>query len=237
MATCPKCGTAREAGAVDCPQCGVIYAKVVAAEAKRQPGEQDRQDKTTQAPEQTQTLGAAATPNLTTCPSCQREISKNAKTCPHCGDPFAQPGLGSGQTVAEKNRTETKIPLGCTIPGLVIVAFAILVFIILPAHFKKLEKKSEDILSPAEEAQQEIDKCFGGWDGAHIKLKEAVKASMNDPDSFKAGETRYIDKIDHLIVIMDFSGKNAFGGIVKNSITAKTDKHNCEVLEIIEAPH
>ena len=33
-ATCPKCNAAREVGATDCPQCGVIYAKVAAAAAE-----------------------------------------------------------------------------------------------------------------------------------------------------------------------------------------------------------
>ena len=203
---CPKCGAERVTGAPDCPQCGVIYAKM---EAKKEDN-----------------------PNLAECPACHKQVSKNAKTCPHCGEPFKQ----SAPQAAAVKEEPGKVSLGWKISGLVMAAFSIAIFIIIPAHFKKLEKKSQEILSPAEEAQQEIDKCFGGWDGAHIKLKEAVKASMNDPDSFKAGETRYIDKIDHLIVIMDFSGKNAFGGIVKNSITAKTDKHTCEVLEIVNPP-
>ena len=56
---------------------------------------------------------------------------------------------------------------------------------------------------------------------------------MNDPDSYEHDETRYIDNGDHLVVITSFRGKNAFGGVVRNAVTAKTDM-NCTVIEIIE---
>ncbi len=46
---------------------------------------------------------------------------------------------------------------------------------------------------------------------------------MNDPDSYKHEETRFEDKGAFLIVGTGFRGKNAFGGMVKNTILAKID--------------
>jgi hypothetical protein len=86
----------------------------------------------------------------------------------------------------------------------------------------------------AEEARKEqIEKHFSAWDGSHRGLTEVIKKSMNDPNSYEHAETRYIDRGDHLIVITEFRGKNAFGGVVKNSVTAKVDL-NGNVVEIIE---
>jgi len=54
-------------------------------------------------------------------------------------------------------------------------------------------------------------------------LESYIKRNMNDPGSFEHVETRYEDKGDHLIVITKFRGKNAFGGMVINSMMAKVD--------------
>jgi hypothetical protein len=46
---------------------------------------------------------------------------------------------------------------------------------------------------------------------------------MNDPKSYDHDKTVYWDKGDHLIVKTTFRGKNAFGGVVVNWISAKSD--------------
>ena len=46
-------------------------------------------------------------------------------------------------------------------------------------------------------------------------------------------ETTFWDKGDHLIVVTKFRGKNAFGGVVLNSVTAKCDLDG-NVLSIVE---
>jgi hypothetical protein len=74
---------------------------------------------------------------------------------------------------------------------------------------------------------------FSGWDGSHINLTAYIKKSMNDPDSYKHEETVYWDREDHLLVSATFRGKNAFGGLVKNSVTAKVNLDGV-VLEIVE---
>jgi hypothetical protein len=43
----------------------------------------------------------------------------------------------------------------------------------------------------------------------------------------------YWDREDHLLVSATFRGKNAFGGLVKNSVTAKVNLDGV-VLEIVE---
>lgn len=80
--------------------------------------------------------------------------------------------------------------------------------------------------------KEKIESQFSAWNGAHRNLERVIKESMNDPDSFKHVETVYRDKGDHLIVSTTFRGKNAFGGIVKNTVVAKVSLDGV-VLEII----
>ena len=44
---------------------------------------------------------------------------------------------------------------------------------------------------------------------------------MNDPDSYEHVRTVYWDRGDHLVVMTTFRGKNAFGGVVTNSVKAR----------------
>lgn len=76
------------------------------------------------------------------------------------------------------------------------------------------------------------EKCLSSWDGSHTKLKMLTKRSMNDPDSFDHEETLYKLYKDYAIVVMKFRGKNAFNATVVNSVTAKVDLEDCEVLEV-----
>lgn len=76
------------------------------------------------------------------------------------------------------------------------------------------------------------ENCLSSWDGSHTKLKMLVKRSMNDPDSFDHVETLYKLYKDYAVVIMKFRGKNAFNATVVNSVTAKVDLKDCEVLEV-----
>jgi len=89
-------------------------------------------------------------------------------------------------------------------------------------------------LSPEQARKELIDRGFSAWDGSHRKLEEFIKSQMNDPDSYEHVETRYGDRGDFLIVQTTFRGKNAFGGVVKNSVKAKVGLDG-EVMEIIDA--
>ena len=55
---------------------------------------------------------------------------------------------------------------------------------------------------------------------------------MNDPDSYDHIETKFRDNGNSLNVVTKFRGKNAFGGMVINTVTARVDLDG-NVLEII----
>ena len=74
-----------------------------------------------------------------------------------------------------------------------------------------------------ENRDERIKKQFSGWDGSHLNLTKYIKENMNDEDSYKHISTVYYDEGDGLLVITKFSGKNAFGGKVKQTITARVD--------------
>lgn len=72
----------------------------------------------------------------------------------------------------------------------------------------------------------EFEKQFSAWDGSHRNLETLVKSSMNDEDSYKHIETRYRLVLEganapYVQLVTTFSGKNAFGGTVKNTVRAK----------------
>ena len=68
------------------------------------------------------------------------------------------------------------------------------------------------------------EKQFSAWDGSHDAVTKRIKASMNDPDSFDHVRTVYFEVDDHLIVKTTFRGRNAFGGVVTHTASAKVSK-------------
>lgn len=70
------------------------------------------------------------------------------------------------------------------------------------------------------ERRQKIEEQFSGYDGSHRKFERLIKQSMNDPDSYDHVETKYSDKGSFIRVFCTFRGKNAFGGLVKNTKVA-----------------
>lgn len=86
--------------------------------------------------------------------------------------------------------------------------------------------------TPEEARKEQIQDQFSVWDGSHRGVTKKIKDSMNDPNSFEHVETRYIDRGDFLIVTTTFRGKNAFGGVVKNSTMMKVDL-NGNVIEVL----
>ncbi|MFZ3172087.1 MAG: hypothetical protein WA118_08915 [Carboxydocellales bacterium] len=90
------------------------------------------------------------------------------------------------------------------------------------------QKKEQE----AQERKNMIEKQFSAWDGSHITLSKYIKESMNDPDSYEHIKTVYRDMNDYLMVTTTFRGANAFGGVVKNSVTAKVAL-NGDIIEIM----
>lgn len=89
------------------------------------------------------------------------------------------------------------------------------------AEKRKQQRKAEAKKAQEEERQEKIKSQFSAWDGSHKKLEQYIKLIMNDPDSYKHAETVYYDMGEFLTVVTTFRGKNAFGGIVKQTIRGK----------------
>ncbi len=84
------------------------------------------------------------------------------------------------------------------------------------------------------ERKELIEKQLSGWDGSHIQLTKLIKKAMNDPNSYEHDKTVYWDMGTHLVVRTSYRGKNAFGGVVRNWVKAKTDIKTGTVLKVIE---
>ncbi len=112
------------------------------------------------------------------------------------------------------------------------LAVAFFIFIAFGSGDDDSSKKNADGTLKTER-QIQLEKQFSAWDGSHIELTKIIKKAMNDPGSYEHVETVYWDMKDHIVVRTTYSGKNAFGGRVKNWVKAKAD-NNGNIIEIIE---
>ncbi|CDG86773.1 hypothetical protein [Xenorhabdus bovienii] len=78
---------------------------------------------------------------------------------------------------------------------------------------------------------------FSGWDSSYRPLEKIIKNTMNDDSSYKHVETTYRLALNkqppYAIVQTTFKGTNAYGAIVKDSLTAKVDIKTGEIIELI----
>jgi hypothetical protein len=95
-----------------------------------------------------------------------------------------------------------------------------------------IQRQQEQLADDLKNRKEKVEKQFSAWDGSHVGLTSAIKKSMNDPDSYEHIETRFADKGDYILIITQFRGKNAFGGKVINTITAKVD-FDGNVIEVV----
>jgi len=86
---------------------------------------------------------------------------------------------------------------------------------------------------PGKARKEKIEKMFNPWNGEHTKLKEMIKANMNDPESYEHIETTFSDLDTVIIVNQKYSGKNAFGGRVQGVVEASVDLSG-NVISILE---
>lgn len=147
--------------------------------------------------------------SLKTCKECGNSVSSKAEKCPQCGNPI-------------------KKKASCLSVGCLIIVLSIVLGVII-SSFSSTSSSTPQNTNPR---KTQIGKHFSAWDGSHNGLTKYIKKSMNDPKSYEHVETRYSDNGDHLMVKTTFRGKNAFGGLVTNSITAKVDL-NGNVLNVI----
>lgn len=118
------------------------------------------------------------------------------------------------EQLAKRKSLNKKILIGIAI----LIAF---IWIIPKDKENKSEAKSEPVKVATH--KDSIDVQFSKWDGSHINLERYIKKQMNDPSSYEHDETNYWDMKTYLVVVTSFRGKNAFGGIVKQTIKAKVD--------------
>jgi hypothetical protein len=64
---------------------------------------------------------------------------------------------------------------------------------------------------------------FSQWDGSHRNVEAAIKARMNDPDSYKHVETKYKETSTGAVIYTKFRGKNGFGAVITNAAVATVD--------------
>lgn len=93
------------------------------------------------------------------------------------------------------------------------------------ARDAQVAKEAAKLAADLEKAehQKKVEAQFSGWDGSHRQFERLIKDAMNDPGSYEHVETKYIDKGSYIRVFCTFRGKNAFGGIVKNTKVADFD--------------
>ena len=127
----------------------------------------------------------------------------------------------------KKKKKENMTPgQGCLVI-LVIIIFVVIFIILSGGNGEK------PALTKAEQRVEMIEEQFSVWDGSHRELTKFIKESMNDPSSYEHVKTAYEDREDYLIVETTFRGKNAFGGIVKNTVRAKVSLDG-KIIEITD---
>ncbi|MCG9785368.1 hypothetical protein L1D52_23965 [Vibrio brasiliensis] len=83
-----------------------------------------------------------------------------------------------------------------------------------------------------------FEKGFSPWDGSYRALEKSVKNAMNNPDSYEHIKTTYrfvLHGVDEpkAIVSTEFRGKNAFGGVVKDSAMAAVRIKDGTIIEFL----
>lgn len=85
------------------------------------------------------------------------------------------------------------------------------------------ERRAAEQARRAEERERRIQSQFSMWNGAHRNLESKIKASMNDPRSYRHVRTEWADQGEYVLVRTTFRGKNAFGGTITTTVEARVD--------------
>jgi hypothetical protein len=164
---------------------------------------------------------------LIKCPACAKEISADAKACPHCGKPLADGCLGGG----------LKVVFAIFLIGSALMVGCVVLFFGLAAVGRSAREDVEKAAGPVAAATptplsaDEIrlgpqpDYCpgsglptglFGKPKAPPCAVERLLAKTLNDPKSFEMdqrcdvspGKTAWI-------VTCDYRARNAFGGLVR----------------------
>lgn len=83
----------------------------------------------------------------------------------------------------------------------------------------------------AEERRQGFH-CLSGLDGSHKGLVGQIKASLRDPDSFRALDTLIspVTSQGFHRLTMEYTARNGFGGTNRERVEAAVDHQTCEAI-------
>jgi hypothetical protein len=80
------------------------------------------------------------------------------------------------------------------------------------------EPAAKPVPEPELTREQLVKSQFSAWDGSHAATERAIKATLNDPDSYKHYDTRFWVRHDGSIkVVTQIGARNKFGGMVRGT--------------------
>lgn len=106
-----------------------------------------------------------------------------------------------------------------------------------PAAPPTLSAEQVAAKAKAEEDRRNARHCRSNWDGSPLKVVDAVKKTLRDPNSFEHDDTRItpVDQAGHNRVVMKYRAKNGFGGMNIGYAAATIDNRTCDVLSLVSA--
>lgn len=161
---------------------------------------------------------------LIKCHECEKEISDEAKQCPHCG---AKPkkGMGVGKALV--------------LTFAILVAVSMVMGKVSRESADKAEEERRAALTPQQRAAEDAAKAkTGRLNAARGACLIVLEKSLNDPDSAKFGMVSdwYTEerKNGTILVQPTARAKNAFGGYVQGvwNCVVKPDGGNVRVLSL-----
>jgi len=128
---------------------------------------------------------------LTRCKECGTAVSKTAKACPGCG---AKRGIGA---------------CGC-LAAIIILPFLVIFVLAISGGGGSSSPRSSSISSDDVLLQN------SAWDGSVYHVKENLKKSLKDPNSYESIEWSNVRKLNDgtFSVRHKYRAKNSFGGYV-----------------------
>jgi len=133
---------------------------------------------------------------LAKCRECSKEVSTEAKTCPHCGVSNPVKKGTSGLTL--------------TIAGLVVIAALSAILRPSPAPVETVKVE----LTPAQiEAKKASELRFS----TAVAVLTSIKSGLKDPSSVQWSSVGVSEKAD--VVCIEFRAKNSFGALELENLT------------------